>query len=150
MIDDFGSMVAVASLAFIKVLFSLFLALALKLNGPEIFLSIFIGGMAGVLAFGFFGARIRHFISMRNRKKNKRINFKRVRTLLKIWRRFGLWGIAALTPPIITPPIGAILAVAFGERLNRILLYMSISFGVWCTIFALFGNAIKNIFDRIF
>ena len=148
--EDFWPVLMVSAIASLKILIAWGVAVAYSLNRIEIFIALFGGGMAGVFFFAFFGTRIRHYFAMRNRAKNKRINFKRIRTILKIWRKFGLVGIATLTPPFLTPPIGTILAVAFGERFNRILIAMAISFAVWCSALAMFGDQISVWLHEIF
>lgn len=148
--EEIWSVLAVAAIASLKVLAAFAVAVAFSLNKIELFVALFGGGMIGVLFFAFFGTRIRRYFAMKNRAKNKKINFKRIRTILKIWRRFGLVGIAVLTPPFLTPPIGTLLAVAFGERFNRIVIAMGISFAFWCSALALFGDQISKWIHEIF
>jgi len=49
----------------------------------------------------------------RFRKSPKKIFSRTSRTAVKIWQKFGVVGIAFLTPILFTPPLGAILIAAF-------------------------------------
>lgn len=134
-----------------KVIPGLALGVAYGLNGFEIFISLAVGGIAGIVVFTYLGERIRKWwhdyrARKRGNKPKKPLNIKRARRILRIWHRFGLAGIAAVTPPIISPPIGVAIALAFREKRSRILLYMSISVIVWAAIFALVGNHILKFF----
>ncbi|WP_353722658.1 hypothetical protein [Dyadobacter sp. 676] len=53
------------------------------------------------------------------------------RIAVNIWRKFGIVGIAFLTPPLFTPLFGPILAVAFRVPKASIFLWMSASALVW-------------------
>ncbi|MDL5045999.1 hypothetical protein QQ054_08125 [Oscillatoria amoena NRMC-F 0135] len=63
-----------------------------------------------------------------------------------MWRKYGLAGVALLTPLIFTPIGGTILAVAFGSPKDKILIYMFISAVFWAVMFStliyLFGNTV--------
>lgn len=57
----------------------------------------------------------------RFRKSPKKTFSKTSRIAVKIWQKFGIIGIAFLTPVLFTPPLGAILIVAF--RIPRFTAY---------------------------
>jgi membrane protein DedA with SNARE-associated domain len=135
---------SVAGLSALKVIPGAALAVVYELSPIEIFLTLFIGGMAGIFAFSYFGTRIRDWRKRRRMQKGiqKPYKIRRIRRIMRIWRKFGLAGVALLTPPMISPPFGAIIAVAFGERLERILIFMAVSMAIWAGLFALLGNQI--------
>lgn len=68
------------------------------------------------------------------RRKKKKVFSKRSRAIVKIWTKFGLKGVAFFTPLLLTPPFGTLVAVSFGERRRKILLYMLISAAFWAAI----------------
>jgi hypothetical protein len=139
-------LISVVGMSALKVLPGLGLAMLYEMSGLEIFLTIFIGGMAGVITFSFFGTRIRAWRKRRRKAKavHKPVKIKRARRIYRIWKKYGLLGVAFLTPPIISPPFGAIIAVAFGEKMERILLFMAISMAFWAGAFALLGKQILH------
>lgn len=138
---------SVAGMSALKVIPGVGLAMLYELTALEIFLTLFVGGMIGIIGFSFFGTRIRQWQKRRRMKKNvvKKMKIKRARRIVKIWRKYGLVGVAFLTPPLISPPFGVAIAVAFGERMERILLYMGISMAFWAGVFALLGDQILAI-----
>jgi len=62
------------------------------------------------------------------KSKSPNIFSKRIKTSIKIYRKFGIIGIAFLTPLLFSPPVGAIIAVSFNVAPRKILFYMAISF----------------------
>lgn len=90
------------------------------------------GMMTSVIAFTYFGNWLRTKVLarwMRNRKKFSAGN----RRAVRIRTTLGLAGIALLTPLLLTPIGGTLLAVSIGAPKRRILLYMFVSalfFGV--------------------
>jgi hypothetical protein len=93
------------------------------------------GMMTVVFAFTFSGAWFKARVINRffvSKKKNKfSPNNKRFVT---IWKKYGLAGVAALTPVILTPIGGTLLALSSGSPKNKIIYYMFISACVWAII----------------
>jgi hypothetical protein len=54
-----------------------------------------------------------------------------------VWRKYGLAGVAALTPLIFTPIGGALLSVSFGAPKDRLIVYMFVSASVWAVLLSL-------------
>jgi hypothetical protein len=91
--------------------------------------------MTSVTAFTFFGEWIR--LKLCNRWLSKRKKFTpRTRRVVTIWKKFGLAGLAFLTPILLTPIGGTIAAVSFGARKERIILYMFISSAFFACLFS--------------
>lgn len=79
------------------------------------------------------------------RKKKSPFN-KRNRLAIKIRQGLGLWGIAFLTPVLFTPPIGAILALAFRYERKEILFKMFVSALAWGSVFVFFFYYLNDLF----
>ncbi|HTF81791.1 MAG TPA: hypothetical protein VL947_08700 [Cytophagales bacterium] len=63
---------------------------------------------------------------------NKRRKFSKAnRRIVKIYQKFGMWGIALATPPLLTPIGGSIVAVIRGEPSSKILYTMFCSSIIW-------------------
>ena len=94
-----------------------------------------IGGMmASVVAFTYFGEWLRTKVLhrfFRNRKKFTPRN----RKFVRLWKKYGLTGVAVLTPLILTPIGGTILAVSSGSPKEKIIFFMLISAVVWAVFF---------------
>lgn len=65
-------------------------------------------------------------------KHPKKIFTKFNRRVIRIKHRFGLKGIAILTPIFLSIPIGAFLAERFYKDKRKVIIYLSISSIAWC------------------
>jgi len=103
------------------------------------------GMMTVVLIFTFFGNWIREKITSRFSKKRNKFS-QRNRRFVTIWKKYGLIGVAALTPLILTPIGGTLLAVSSGSPKEKIIFYMFISASVWSVVWSValyfFGNEV--------
>ncbi len=115
---------------------------AAGLNIMTTILTTVFGMMTIVFLFTYFGNWIR--VKIFGRFKKRKINLARAERLAKIWKRFGLVGVAFLTPVLLTPIGGTLLAVSSGSPKDKIILYMFISASAWAVVFSLavyfFGN----------
>jgi hypothetical protein len=109
------------------------------------FLSSLMGMNLSVLIFSFFGLRIKRFIVMTFYKKKRKIFTPQNRRIVRIWQRYGLMGIAFLTPPLLTPPIGTLISSGFGEPRQRIVLFMFISSFLWGSLTCFVAYELKEI-----
>lgn len=101
----------------------------------ESFALAIIGMMLSVLLFSSLGEFIRRRILNKFEfYRNRRVFTKRNRRLVRIWRRFGIAGIAFITPLILTPIVGTLVAVAFGVRRRQLYWYMFVSATFWSFI----------------
>lgn len=106
-----------------------------------------IGGSLGVVVFTYTGDGIRAWIRSRLRRKPAKEAATRPepsKLARGLWARFGLVGTALLTPPFFSPPIGTAIALAFGERPRRIILYNVLSMVLWAIIFAIVGAEVRS------
>ena len=99
------------------------------------------GMMASVVAFTYFGDWLRHVLLKRFfHKSDKEIdqvqdpNKKKTR-ISRFIAKYGLVGVAFLTPVFLTPIGGTIIAVGLGKPKKKILLFMLISAIFWAFVF---------------
>lgn len=82
--------------------------------------------------------------------KPKLLLTKKNRRKVILWRKYGMWGVAFLTPLILSPPGGAFVAVSFGEKPRTIIFTMFWSAVFWSLVFNSliykFGDTITNFF----
>src|SRR6187401_943671 len=118
---------------------------AAGLNLLTTILATVAGMMTVVLSFTYAGNWLRENVINRFFKKSKKFSGSN-RKFVKIWKKYGLVGVAALTPIILTPIGGSILAVSSGSPKEKIVLFMFISASVWSVIFSVaiyfFGNEV--------
>lgn len=109
------------------------------------------GMMTVVLVFTFFGNWIREKVFSRLFKKRSKFS-KGNRRFVVIWKKYGLIGVAALTPIFLTPIGGTLLAVSSGSPKEKIIFYMFISASVWSIIFScalyFFGAEVLKYFPE--
>ncbi len=94
-----------------------------------------LGMMTSVVIFTFFGLAIRNWFYRTFPKKRNKFS-KRNRRIVKIWRKYGIIGVAFLTPLLFSPIGGTLIAVSFGERKQRIFFHMLWSAILWAAFFA--------------
>lgn len=124
---------------------------AIKLNILTTIITTVAGMMTVVLAFAFFGDWLRMRFLNRIFRKRKKFS-ERNRRFVLFWRKYGLAGVAALTPIVFTPIVGALLAVSFGSPRDKLIIYMFISASFWSValtlVIYLFGNSVLPEFLR--
>jgi hypothetical protein len=105
------------------------------------------GMMTTVFIFTFFGEIIREKV-LRRFIKPKKVFTKRNRRFVKIWRKYGELGVSFLTPILLSPPGGSILAIALGGSRKKTIGYMFLWSVVWSTIitytFYYSGDALRD------
>jgi len=124
---------------------------AAGLNLVTTVLTTVAGMMTVVLLFTFFGNWIRRNIIHRVFKKKSKFSVSN-KKFVAIWTKYGLVGVAALTPLFLTPIGGTLLAVSSGSPKEKIIFFMFISAAVWSLVFSsaiyFFGNAVLPDFVK--
>ena len=90
------------------------------------------GMMTVVLLLTYFGEWIR--VRVFGKFKRKKLNLKRAEKFQMIWKRYGLVGVALLTPVVLTPIGGTLLAVSSGSPREKIIFYMFLSACFWSVV----------------
>jgi hypothetical protein len=112
---------------------------AWKMNFWELFVFSSIAGVFGVGLFVYLSDwlfkiwdnfRMRYF-PPKAKKSKARIFTRRNRQYIKIVRKYGLPGLALLTPTLLSIPVGTILARRFFPSRKLVFLYISISVVLW-------------------
>jgi len=152
MIEYLLKVLSVIALSAVKYVGGFALALfVFKNNIYETMIFTITGGMVGVIFYLYLW----HFIVILYKKKfpqkpteGIRINNRR-RLIVKIVKRYELWGVVALTPIILTVPVGTIVASLIERNKWKIKYMMLISFTVWTfillMIYLFIGEELKNI-----
>jgi hypothetical protein len=91
----------------------------------EIVLTLIIGGFTGILFFYFFSNWVNKVLNkLLKKKKEKKIFSKKVRRFINIKNKYGLIGIALITPLVISIPVGSFIASRFFAKNKYTLLFM--------------------------
>lgn len=124
---------------------------AAGLNLVTTILTTVFGMMTVVFLFTYSGNWLREKVLNRFIKKKNRSAAGNQRFSV-IWKKYGLVGVALLTPIILTPIGGTLLAVSSGSPKEKIIFYMFISAAVWSVVFSVaiyfFGNEILPDFIK--
>lgn len=106
------------------------------------FLLTLSGFMTTVLIMSFFGEKLRIWYQNRQKRKYpnkvKKVFSKQKRFLVRVWTRTGIWGVAFLTPILLSPLAGNGIAVALGVPKEKIIFTMLISGIFWSLAFCAF------------
>ena len=121
-----------------------------KLHFATTFVATVSGMMLSVVAFTYFGdwlrqGLLRRFFANKNQQEKPHTRFG------DFIKKYGLGGVAFLTPLFLTPIGGTIIAVSLGKSKNKILLFMLISAIGWAFVFTFlsywFGPKILKLMD---
>ena len=127
-----------------------------KYNYALALLSSCTGAIFGTVVFTYLFAGILKWwenlkVGMFTSKHPKKIFTKFNRRVIKIKHRFGLTGIAILTPIFLSIPIGAFLAERFYKDKRKVIIYLSLSSIFWCFtlyfIFLFFYDSFNSLFS---
>lgn len=105
------------------------------------FFILFFGGVVGVVVFYFLGKLINKginalFARWKKNKTPKKAFTKNNRRLLFLKNKYGLIGIATLTPILLSIPLGCFLAARFYRKKNSTIFIMLLSVIVWTVVFS--------------
>jgi hypothetical protein len=135
------------ALIFITSVFKYLLGVAMtfpaQFTFAELLLTAGLGGCIGVMLFTFFGTKIARLIELHLRR-NRTLSFKVRRRIVKIWRRFGIVGVAVLTP-FLSPPIAVAIALSFHTKPRKTVLWLCGSILVWSLLFGLFRDQVASV-----
>lgn len=103
-----------------------------------------VGGILGFLMFFYFGQFFRRKMQFLFKKKEKKRFSKRNRFIAKIRGKYGLWGLAILTPCILSIPIGAVMASIYYPKRKGVLMIFGLMIIAWSFILTSITLFIKN------
>ncbi|HKR07062.1 MAG TPA: hypothetical protein VJY62_20660 [Bacteroidia bacterium] len=75
--------------------------------------------------------KVHYLYVEKNAQPAKKIFTSRNRRVVKVWKKYGLMGIAFITPVLISIPVGTIIANNMVQNRKKIFLYMFISVLFW-------------------
>ena len=109
------------------------LAGAKNLTVLETALFTFLGMMTVVFILSLMKDEFRRKLIWRL-KRDKRLFTRKNRQLVRIWGKYGLRGVAFLTPLMLMPIGGSLIAFSFGSKRAHVLKYMAISAFFWSIV----------------
>ncbi len=140
MLDTILKYVSVYLASMVKFVFGPLAGIAHQLTFWETAVFTIFGMMTTVMIIMLLGGTTREWL-VKKLGLEARFN-NRSERLKNLWQKCGIPGIAFITPLLLTPIGGSILAVMFGGSRRKIVKYMFVSAVVW-------GFTISFLFDRL-
>lgn len=131
--DSLWEIILVFLLSTVKFVFgSVPLALGFGFSFFEAVTVTSLGGFTGAVFFVYMSDKILSFLKKRKARKklenpdtpHKKVFTNRNRMIVRVKKRFGLLGIAFLSPFLFPLPLGCFLAVRYFKNKQKILVYM--------------------------
>lgn len=159
---SFYKLIEVGIISAVKFLVAPFVSFGLGYNFFQTVIITTIGGVAGVFFFFYLSSallrlfrrvwpKIRSFfirrkmhhqkviLERKNKTVNARKNFSRKNKFIVMTKRkYGLWGIAFLTPILLSIPLGTFLANKYYRNKKSVLISLTISVLCWSIIMSSF------------
>jgi hypothetical protein len=113
-----------------------------------------IGGIIGIVLFTYLGTVIQNYCIKSFPKYFGRKFTSSNRFLVRVKQRFGLGGIAALTPIILSIPVGVLFALSLTHDKKKIMISMIVSLLFWAAVlflpYFLFNINVIDLLRRAF
>ncbi|MBY0424665.1 MAG: hypothetical protein K2Q22_03425 [Cytophagales bacterium] len=145
MIENLAKYFTVYASSMVKFIFGPLEGMAFGLQWYETFGLTVLGMMTSVFLFSFLGTWLKKYV-LNKINANRKTFTKRSRNIVTTWNKYGLHGVAFLTPILFTPIGGTIIATSFGESKRRILSFMFVSALFWGFILSFGIFTFKNTF----
>lgn len=151
MLAETAKLISIVLLTMLKFIFGPTLGYGAGFSYLVTVLVTIAGMMSSVVLFTYLGTYIRE--NWLNRFfKNKKVFTKRNRKFVSIWKRYGIKGVAFLTPLLLTPIGGTLLLTTYNTPKRMILSYMLVSAIFWSLILSgivyFAGDTIKSFIPQ--
>lgn len=141
----FFGFITVFLLSMLKCILGPMAGLGLKLPLYIAIIANFSGMLSSVIIFSFAGDYLKQNVLDRF-FPSKNLFSKKNRRIVVIWKKYGLLGVAFLTPILLMPIGGTLIAASFGEKPLRIISFMFFSMLFWSITLTYFVYEIKQMF----
>ena len=152
LIAELLKIISIILLTMLKFIFGPVLGFKAGFSYPTTVIITIVGMMLSVILFTFFGELARKYL-VDPFFKSKRLFTKRTRRFVKIWKHYGVNGVALLTPLLLTPIGGTILLTSYNTPRRKIVMTMFLSATFWSIVITglvyFFGEAFIRIVDQV-
>lgn len=135
---------SVTLLACLKFYVGLVVALAHGFSLGEVMCTACAGALCGVWVSTYFGEALRTWLARLWPWQSDGQRMPQRPRLLRVWRTYGLTGLALLLP-VLSPQVCIVIALALQEQRQRIVLYMSASVVWWSFVCTLCRDLILQV-----
>jgi len=123
-----------AATPFFEVVGVIPIGVAAGLSALPVTLIAFSGNILTIWLVILMMDRVKASLEKRNEKKGKAASEKRGKRASSIWKRYGLPGLALVSPFLIGSHLGAVLAMSFGGTRKQIAFWMTFSVLGWAVV----------------
>jgi len=145
---QWGAYFAVMAASSVKFVAGPLAGFGLGLSMVETIVCTWVGMMTTVTIMLTVGRFLVHQISRLSVQKPKLFSG-RARYAVRVWQRFGIIGIAVMTPLLFTPIGGSLLALSFKVPTARVLFFMAVSGIFWAIVFTVMMYQLTFVRDLI-
>ena len=145
---QWGAYFAVMAASSVKFVAGPLAGFGLGLSMVETIVCTWLGMMTTVTIMLTVGRFLVQQISRLNVQKPKLFSG-RARYAVRVWQRFGIIGIAVMTPLLFTPIGGSLLALSFKVPTARVLFFMAVSGIFWAIVFTVMMYQLTFVRDLI-
>jgi len=107
-----------------------------------------LGGAIGIYFFAYLSDKLISWWKRTFRPKSKKVFSKKNRRIIRVKQRYGLIGIALITPLLLSIPVGTFLMVRYYHRSRYRFASLVASNIVWSLIYSAFYIFWKGVFIR--
>jgi uncharacterized membrane protein len=145
---QWGAYFAVMAASSVKFVAGPLAGFGLGLSMVETIVCTWVGMMTTVTIMLTVGRFLVQQIS-RLRVQKPKLFSGRARYAVRVWQRFGIIGIAVMTPLLFTPIGGSLLALSFKVPTARVLFFMAVSGIFWAIVFTVMMYQLTFVRDLI-
>lgn len=138
-----------AATPFFEVLTVIPLGVLAGMNAFAVAVVAFIGNMATILLLILLMDRVKAWLARRRERKGGNLPEKREKKAAAIWKRYGLPGLAIISPLLIGSHLGALLAMGFGGTRKQTTVWMTGSILLWTVVAGVLSHfGFELLFER--
>lgn len=119
-----------AAIPFFEIVGVIPIGVVAGLHAVPVTIIAFIGNMLTIVIVILLTDKIKDWLRKRKEQNPEKAK-KREERATRIWKRYGLPGLALISPILIGSHLGAVLAMGFGGTKKQIMSWMTISLFVW-------------------
>lgn len=145
----YGLVFLLAATPFLEVVGVIPIGVAAGLEALPVTILAFLGNILTIWLLILLMDQVKAWLQKRREKKGKAPSAKRQDRAARLWRKYGLPGLALLSPFLIGSHLGAILAMGFGGTRKSITLWMTISVFSWSVVMGVASHfGIDFLYDQ--
>lgn len=109
--------------------------------------AVMLGYLSCVFVVCFFEEKVRKGLNWINQKVLKRkTSFKKKRKFVRVFKKYGVWGLGFFSPITVGALIGSTITVAMGGHKKETLLAFTVGCVFWTTLLGIFGDMLLTYF----